>query len=286
MFNIVSRLLRRTNVIALTIAVAIGGCSTMSVSEMERRAEADAPSNQVELTKEIQKMLKNKEFYAGPIDGIGGPETLSALTAYQNKNGLPSTNGINAKAYGQLSIWDINRELERKNSERENNQAKQVAANNSVTGGGNSSSEGTSTTSSGASVAEREAAKRKELSHNDASVNFQVSCPGLYIPKVYEKMYQGMVPVYAMVVLNNSSKRYSGQYDLVYKKGADAVPSKTVFGTTITGRQGYSETLTETKDFTVRPGALTEFLLIMKNQDAGAKITGIEAVDVFKCTSP
>ena len=286
MFNMRNTLLQWTNVIVLAVAVAVGGCSTMSVSEMEKINEADAPSDQVELTKEIQKMLKNKGFYAGPIDGIGGPGTLSALTAYQNKNGLPSTNGINAKAYGQLSVWDINRELERKNSERENKQARQVAVNNSVTSGGNSSSEGTSTSSSGASVAEREAAKRKELSHNDASVNFQVSCPGLYIPKVYEKMHQGMVPVYAMAVLNNSNKRYSVQYDLVYKKGADAVPSKTAFGTTFTGRQGYSETLTETKDFTVRPGALTVVYLIMKNQDAGAKITGIEAVDVFKCTSP
>lgn len=286
MLNIKRVQLQWINVIVLALAVVISGCSTMSVSDMERHYEANAPTDQVELTKAIQKMLKDKGFYTGAVDGIGGPKTLAALTAYQNKNGLPSTNGINAKAYGQLSIWDSSRELERRKSEQQNEQVRQVAANNSVTGGVNSSSEGTSTSSSSTSIAEREAAKRKELSHNDAIVNFQVSCPGLYIPKVYEKMYQGMVPVYAMVVLNNSSKRYSGQYDLVYKKGADAVPSKNVFGTTFAGRQGYSETLTETKDFTVRPGALTEFLLIMKNQDAGAKITGIEAIDVFKCTSP
>jgi peptidoglycan hydrolase-like protein with peptidoglycan-binding domain len=121
-----------TNVIVLAVAVAIGGCSTMSVSEMEKINEADAPSDQVELTKEIQKMLKSKGFYAGPIDGIGGPGTLSALTAYQNKNGLPSTNGINAKAYGQLSIWDSTRELNSMKSEQENKQARQDAAKNSV----------------------------------------------------------------------------------------------------------------------------------------------------------
>ena len=118
MFNMRNTLLQWTNVIVLAVAVAIGGCSTMSVSEMEKINEADAPSDQVELTKEIQKMLKSKGFYAGPIDGIGGPGTLSALTAYQNKNGLPSTNGINAKAYGQLSIWDSTRELNRMKSER------------------------------------------------------------------------------------------------------------------------------------------------------------------------
>lgn len=132
MFNIRSGLLQWANVIVLAVAVAIGGCSTMSVSEMEKHYEAEAPSDQVELTKAIQKMLKDKGFYAGDIDGISGPQTLSALTAYQNKNGLPSTNGINAKAYGQLSIWDSSRELERRKSERQNEQTRRMAANNSV----------------------------------------------------------------------------------------------------------------------------------------------------------
>ena len=124
--------MRWTNVIVLAVAVAIGGCSRMSVSEMEKSYEANAPSDQVELTKAIQQMLKDKGFYAGAVDGVGGPETLSALTAYQNKNGLPSTNGINAKAYGQLSIWDSSRELERRKSGRQNEQTRQVTANNSV----------------------------------------------------------------------------------------------------------------------------------------------------------
>jgi hypothetical protein len=95
-----------------------------------------------------------------------------------------------------------------------------------------------------------------------------------------------MIPVYAMAVLNNSTKRYSIQYDLVYEKGTEAVATKRVFGTTLPGRQGYAETLTETKNFTVRPGSLTEFLLIKKNQGGGSQITKIKAVDIFKCTSP
>ena len=132
MFNIRSALLQWTNVIVLAVAVAIGGCSTKSVNQMEKSYEANAPSNQVELTKEIQEMLKDKGFYAGPIDGIDGPKTLSALTAYQNKNGLSSTSGINAKAYGQLSIWDGTRENKRRESERQNKEARQVAAKNSV----------------------------------------------------------------------------------------------------------------------------------------------------------
>lgn len=286
MFNMLSGLLRRTNVIALTVAVAIGGCSTMSVSQLEKNYEANAPSDQTELTKNIQKMLKDKDFYAGPIDGIGGSETLSALTAYQKKNGLPSTNGINTKAYGQLSIWNSSRELDRRKREQQDEQSGQVTASNSLAVEGNSLNKGSSKNSSSNSVDEQEAAKRKELSRNHTSVNFQVSCPDLYIPKIYEKKHQNMVPVYAMAVLNNSTKRYSVQYDLVYEKGTGAVATKRVFGTTLPGRQGYAETLTETKNFTVRPRTLTEFLLIKENQGGGSQITKIKAVDIFKCTSP
>lgn len=286
MFNMLSGLLRRKNVIVLTVAVAIGGCNTMNVRQLEKNYEANAPSDQAVLTKEIQKKLKEKGFDPGPIDGIAGSKTLSALTAYQKKKGLPSTNGINAIAYGQLSVWDITRESERWKREQKGEQTRRVTANNSVTDGGNSSREATRKKSSSGNIAQQEAAKRKELSRNHASVNFQVSCPGLYIPKVYEKRYQNMIPVYAMAVLNNSTKRYSVKYDLVYEKGTGAVATKNVFGTILPGRQGYAETLTETKNFSVRPGALTEFLLIEKSQGSGSQITEIKAVDVFKCSSP
>ncbi len=95
-----------------------------------------------------------------------------------------------------------------------------------------------------------------------------------------------MIPVYAMAVLNNSTKRYSVKYDLVYEKGTAAVATKKVFGTVLPGRRGYAETLTETKAFSVRPDTLTEFLILEKNQGAGSQITAIKSVDVFKCSSP
>ena len=105
-------------VMFLAGVIVIGGCSGLSVSSMEQSAEARAPTDQVELTKSIQKMLKEKGFYDGAVDGIGGPKTLSALTAYQKKWELPSTNGINAKAYGQLSIWNVNRKNENKKARK------------------------------------------------------------------------------------------------------------------------------------------------------------------------
>ena len=119
-------------VMFLAAAIVIGGCSSVSVSSMEQTEEASAPTDQVELTKEIQKMLKEKGFYDGSIDGIGGPNTLSALTAYQKKWELPSTNGINAKAYGQLKIWDVTRKNDNKKRQAENIKARKISQTNSV----------------------------------------------------------------------------------------------------------------------------------------------------------
>jgi hypothetical protein len=119
-------------VMLMAVTIAIVGCSTMSVSQLEDTYASEAPTNKVELTKEIQNKLKDRGFYTGTVDGISGPKTLSALAAYQKKNGLPSTNGINAKAYGQLSIWDITRDGERRKNVQQNKEEKQVAVRNSV----------------------------------------------------------------------------------------------------------------------------------------------------------
>ena len=95
-----------------------------------------------------------------------------------------------------------------------------------------------------------------------------------------------MIPVYAMAVLNNSTKRYSVQYDLVYEERTAAVEDKHVFGTTIHGRSGSGATLSEEKSFSVRPDTLTEFIIIEKNLRSGTQVEDIVAVDIFACTSP
>lgn len=132
MLNIRNSYSRLLVVFFLAAAIVISGCSRISVSQMEQTAEASAPTDQVELTKEIQKMLKEKGFYDGSIDGVVGPNTLSALTAYQKKWELPSTNGINTKAYGQLSIWDLTRQNDKKRRHTENIKARKISQTNSV----------------------------------------------------------------------------------------------------------------------------------------------------------
>lgn len=38
--------------------------------------------------REIQSTLKSLGYYSGPVDGIAGPKTASAIRSYQQKNGL------------------------------------------------------------------------------------------------------------------------------------------------------------------------------------------------------
>jgi peptidoglycan hydrolase-like protein with peptidoglycan-binding domain len=235
-----------------------------------------------DLVLETQLMLTERDYDPGPTDGIMGEKTAAAIRAFQTDNSLEPTGEVNRATYSSLKP-------SLKTSSEVQDPSIAAAIGSQFVGilfGKLGVKAPSKSTTEGGSVAEQEAAKKKELSRNHASVNFQVSCPDLYIPEVYEKKHRNVIPVYAMVVLNNSTKRYSVQYDLVYEEGAEAIGAKRVFGTTVAGREGYAATMTQTKNFTVRPDTFTEFLLIEKNKGSGTQIKRIAAVDVFKCTSP
>ena len=80
----------------MATSLFVSGCSFSKAYEM------GAPTDQVVLTKEVQRLLGEKGFDPGTVDGVSGKKTLSALTAFQKSRGLPSTNGVNARAFGQL----------------------------------------------------------------------------------------------------------------------------------------------------------------------------------------
>lgn len=75
--------------------------------EARATAEPQMPSTQVlhgiwnaritrldTATAEAQRLLKQLGFKPGPVDGIVGPKTVSAVRAFERKNGLPSTGRI------------------------------------------------------------------------------------------------------------------------------------------------------------------------------------------------
>jgi peptidoglycan hydrolase-like protein with peptidoglycan-binding domain len=88
--------LPRSIFLLIATSLIVAGCSFTTAYEQL------APTDQVELTSEVQRLLQEKGFDPGPVDGMGGAKTLSALEAFQKSRGLPSTNGVNARAYGQL----------------------------------------------------------------------------------------------------------------------------------------------------------------------------------------
>lgn len=119
---------------------------------------------------------------------------------------------------------------------------------------------------------EAERQQRAELSRNDSVVEFRRSCPGLFIPIVRSSRFEGVVPVYVMRVLNNSSKRYSIKYDLTMRERTSNVLVRSI-----------SE-FTEERNFVMRPNSYTEFILAKSGQyGAGRQIIGIQRLVVLSC---
>ena len=52
----------------------------------------------------IQTALKDKGHDPGPVDGHMGPQTRSALRAFQKKEGLPATGSADAKTLAALKV--------------------------------------------------------------------------------------------------------------------------------------------------------------------------------------
>jgi hypothetical protein len=52
--------------------------------------------------KHIQTVLQQQGLYNGPVDGVVGPETVSALKAYQSKQGLQQTAALDQETLTRL----------------------------------------------------------------------------------------------------------------------------------------------------------------------------------------
>jgi hypothetical protein len=52
----------------------------------------------------VQRELAHDGYYHGPIDGIVGPATQAAITAYQRDNGLRPTGAINSRLLDALDL--------------------------------------------------------------------------------------------------------------------------------------------------------------------------------------
>lgn len=106
---------------------------------------------------------------------------------------------------------------------------------------------------------------------NHAVVKFRATCPGLFIPRVFESKFQGLVPGYTMYVVNKSDKRYTVKYDMLYTERGDGVLMR-----------GRKESLSSEKGFTIRPNTMMQFWLAEKS-NSPYTIESIDGIEVFEC---
>jgi peptidoglycan hydrolase-like protein with peptidoglycan-binding domain len=75
------------------------GAGTTGSKPMATDGQADADQ-----VKSLQKALQEKGMDPGPIDGIMGPRTQSALRAYQKDQKLPETGRLDAQTREKLGV--------------------------------------------------------------------------------------------------------------------------------------------------------------------------------------
>jgi rare lipoprotein A len=64
---------------------------------------APAPARTEDQIKQAQEALKVEGFHPGPVDGVVGPRTRRALRAYQAREGLAQTGGLDEATFHRLA---------------------------------------------------------------------------------------------------------------------------------------------------------------------------------------
>ena len=70
------------------------------MSQMNQGARQRASRSEIE---QAQQQLKSQGLYRGATDGVMGPETQTALRAFQRQNGLPQTAQLDQQTMNRLS---------------------------------------------------------------------------------------------------------------------------------------------------------------------------------------
>ena len=101
--------MKATLPIIIAVSALLAGCNTMhgmgedvssvghtitgsgSSAAPSSSSAAQTPSVSAETVQHAQSALQSQGLYHGPIDGVMGPETQAAVTAYQQQKGLPTT---------------------------------------------------------------------------------------------------------------------------------------------------------------------------------------------------
>jgi peptidoglycan hydrolase-like protein with peptidoglycan-binding domain len=83
-----------------------GTAGSATSGERSPQANAQMPGGQQasqEQIQQAQEQLKSQGLYRGAVDGIMGPETQTALMAFQRQQGLPQTAQLDQQTLSRLS---------------------------------------------------------------------------------------------------------------------------------------------------------------------------------------
>ncbi len=106
---------------ASTTTAAAAGSQTASSGSSQHAASAppathkphamsgssEPPGMSRDKIKQAQTKLHDNGFYSGPIDGVIGPETRSAVMAFQTKAGIPPNGELNPETLSSLSAYKM-----------------------------------------------------------------------------------------------------------------------------------------------------------------------------------
>lgn len=105
----------RTGIAAAALAaigLSVSGQGAMTTA----RAEAAEPemSRQLgpDIVRDIQRSLNSKGYGAGPVDGVFGESTRTAVTAFQRDNALPGAGRIDQRTLAALGVTGVSPGME------------------------------------------------------------------------------------------------------------------------------------------------------------------------------
>ena len=89
---------------ALVLSLATPGWTAEGAPTKGEKMETEAPMKGSEDTKKLQEALKAKGHDPGPIDGVIGPKTKSALSAFQQASGIKDTGRLDDQTAEKLGV--------------------------------------------------------------------------------------------------------------------------------------------------------------------------------------
>jgi peptidoglycan hydrolase-like protein with peptidoglycan-binding domain len=105
---------RRLTLLAGAIALAVGSTAALAAGEMrDRQATGADPAPTAtqsgvpaDTVRQVQQKLKTEGFDPGPVDGVLGPQTESALRDWQQSKGISASGRVDRPTLAALGLGE------------------------------------------------------------------------------------------------------------------------------------------------------------------------------------